>query len=331
MIKGITGRKLAAARFIVGRMFSALLLVAILVSVNYAASSGDFSCGFGFHDDEKIKEETGIPLSISSPSSWPDTCAHLKQWIAESPSDEATAKLQYDTLRLYIERCAVSDPVSWGAFGHINGAVQFMSADTNRFLPYRTWLISVLYLNTIQYEYFCACMGSIYSTFQWGKYKIVGGLAIMDWLRKSHPDCWSSQGDKDFAKDSTAAVQAGYDAAHLPPLDSLGLGFLLKASTPSPTTVGSNYLASFTSSPNPFKSEIHLRFHLNQIAYTTIDIYDVLGHLVWGDGKGRSFEAGDHEVVVEGSLLPEGSLYARISTGFGEVKTVKLIKRLNRD
>jgi hypothetical protein len=308
VINTITG----LAGFKVGRMILfALLLLAVLDSVSHA----------------NIKTKSGSPLSIEAPSSWPDTCGHLKQWVSIHLQDEPTAKLQYDTLRLYIEHCAVSDPVSWYFFGNINGAVQFMSADTNRFLPYRAWLISVLYLNTIQPEYFCACMGSIYSTFQFGDHKIVGGLAIMDWLRKNHNECWDSGLDKEYAKDSIAAAQGGYDVTHLPPLDSLGLGFLLKSNAPSPTTVGGNYLASFTSSPNPFKSETHLRFHLNRIAYTTIGIYDVLGHQVWGDGKGRSLEAGDHEVVVDGSLLPEGSLYARIETGFGEVRTVKLVKK----
>jgi hypothetical protein len=241
-------------------------------------------------------------------------------------ANQALAKLQYDTLRLYIEHCALSDPISYGYFEQINPAVRLMSADTNRFLAYRTWLISVLYLNTIQPEYFCACMGSIYSTFDWGDHKVVGGLAIMDWLRKNHSECWSGGMDLEYSRDSNAAAQGGYDVINLPPLDSLGLGFLLKSSTPSPTTVGGNYLASFTSSPNPFKNETHLRFHLNRMAYTTIGIYDVLGHQVWSDGKGHSLEAGDHEVVVDGSLLPEGSLYARIETGFGEVMTVKLVK-----
>jgi hypothetical protein len=328
MIKGITGRKLAAARFIVGRIFSALLLGVVLVSVNYAAASGHFSWGFGFHGDEKIGKKGETPLSINNNiNSWEDTCAHLKQWIAVHPgADEEMATLQYDTLKQYIEKCAVSDPSSWRAFAHITTSVQLMSADTNRYLPYRAWLISVLSLNTIQGEYFCACMGQIAGTFQWGKNAYLGQLSVLNYLRSNHRECWSSVDDEQYAKDSAYDINAGFDISHLPPLDSIGLGFLLKSNTPSPTSIGGNYLASFTSSPNPFKNDMHLRFHLNRIAYTTIGIYDVLGHLVWGDGKGRSLEAGDHEVVVDGSLLPEGSLYARIETGFGEVKTVKLIK-----
>jgi hypothetical protein len=307
VINTITG----LAGFKVGRMIIfVLLLVAVLDSVSYA----------------NIKAKSGSPLSISAPNSWPDTCRHLKQWAGISPgTDQGMAKLQYDTLRLYIERCA-EDQFSYSVFSSLSAAVQLMSADTTRFEPYRAWLISVLYLNTVQPEYFCACIGAIAGTYQYGKNQAVGLLAVLNYVRVYHRECWNSQGDKEYADDSVAAVQGGYDATHLPPLDSLGLGFLLKSSTPSPTTVGGNYLASFASSPNPFKNETHLRFHLNQIAYTTIGVYDVLGHQVWGDGKGRSLDVGDHEVVVDGSLLPEGSLYARIETGFGEVRTVKLIK-----
>ncbi|HET9135969.1 MAG TPA: hypothetical protein VFO76_04975, partial [Candidatus Kapabacteria bacterium] len=217
------------------------------------------------------------------------------------------------------------EQISYGYFSDISTAAYYMSDDIYRLDSCRAWLISVLYLNTTQEEYFCACMGAIYSTYRIGKYQVVGGLAVMDWLRKNHPECWSSGMDEEYAVDSNAAAQGGYDVIHLPPLDSLGLGFLRKASTPSSTTVESNYLTLVTSLPNPFKSETHLRFHLNRMAYTTIGIYDVLGHQVWGDGNGHSLEAGDHEVVVDGSLLPEGSLYARISTGFGEVKTIQLV------
>jgi hypothetical protein len=263
-------------------------------------------------------------FSNSAQAQWADTCQHLREWGAYHPTDKLNATRQYDTLRLYIERCA-SDQISYGYFSDISTAAYYMSDDIYRLDSCRAWLISVLYLNTNQEEYFCACMGAIYSTYRIGKYQVVGGLAVMDWLRKNHPECWDSQGDKEYSVDSNAAAQGGYDVIHLPPLDSLGLGFLLKASAPSPTTVELSYLTSLTSSPNPFKNETHLRFHLNRMAYTTIGIYDELGHQVWGDGNGHPLEAGDHDVSISAGSLPEGLLYARVSTGFGEVRTIKLV------
>jgi hypothetical protein len=63
VINTITG----LAGFKVGRMILfALLLLAVLDSVSHA----------------NIKTKDGIPLSIEAPSSWLDTCAHLKQWVA---------------------------------------------------------------------------------------------------------------------------------------------------------------------------------------------------------------------------------------------------------
>jgi hypothetical protein len=255
-----------------------------------------------------------------------DTCTYLKRWDNYTTFTSAEAKMKYDTLRMFIERCAASDNESWRVFSSIDGAVQRYSADTDRYDLFRVWLISVLYLNTANPQYFCRVMGSISGTFHTGKYFVSGKFSVLNYLREHHPECWNQSSEDSYKSDSTELALQGFDLTHLPPLDSLGLGFLLKSSTPSLTTAGVNYIASFTSSPNPFKSETHLRFHLNRMAYTTIGIYDVLGHQVWGDGKGRSLDVGDHEVVVDGSLLPEGSLYARIETGFGEVRTVKLVK-----
>jgi hypothetical protein len=81
----------------------------------------------------------------------------------------------------------------------------------------------------------------------------------------------------------------------------------------------------FSAFPNPSFSETTLMFTLNHTSYVTIVVYDELGRLVWGDGKGSSLEAGTHVIHLDGSALPSGTLYARIATGFGEVKTVKLV------
>jgi hypothetical protein len=201
-----------------------------------------------------------------------------------------------------------------------------MSNDPNRFDIYRHWLISVLYLNTTNPGYFCVCMGSIETTYR-GKFIGRGTLAVEDYLRKYHPECAGPNADKQFTQDSMDLVRAGIDATHLPPLDSLDLGFLLKNAVPPSTgeKLPSQYLASFTSSPNPFIKGTTLEFILNRTSYITIAIYDELGRLVWGDGKGSSLEAGTHAIHLDGNILPSGTLYVRIATGFGEVKTVKLV------
>ena len=254
-----------------------------------------------------------------------DTCTYLSAWEAIRPQSPEEAKQQYDTLRMYIEKCAKNDD-SYRAFTSLSGAVQIYSLDTSRFDLYRQWLISVLFLNTTNPTYFCACVSSLSGTFQFGKYRYRATHAILNYLRHNK-HCEAPGLDIQFSSDSAYIANHGIDTA-LVPLDSLGLGFLdslAKAGVHSPSISQGIYLASFTSSPNPFIKETTLEFTLNRMAYITLEIYDELGRVVWGDSKGSSLEAGVHTIHLDGNSLPRGTLYARISTGFGEVKTVKLV------
>ena len=131
---------------------------------------------------------------------------------------------------------------------------------------------------------------------------------------------------KDFSRDSIWAKGEGLDPTNLPPLDSLGLGFLLEPG--SVTTTGpfaQTYISSFTIHPNPTRDAVKLQFHLSRGSFATMQIHDILGRVVW-ESAGRTYDQGAHEVSVDTQALPEGTLYARIATGFGEVKTVKLVK-----
>jgi hypothetical protein len=260
---------------------------------------------------------------------WPDTCAHLKQWEYGQPGNEQEYQEQYDTLRLYIKKCANSDDQSFRAFGRLGAAVQYMNDDPTRFDSLRAWLISVLYLNTTNPQYFCACLGEIGGTYQIGKFSPLGYLALWSYTRKYHPECIAGNDSADYARDSMYDYQHGYDPTHLPSLDSMGLGFLLHQNdVPPQSTASTNqYLTSFTSNPNPFLKETTIEFILTRMSYVTLILYDDLGRPVWGDGKGSSLEAGTHVIHLDGSSLPSGTLYARIATGFGEVKTIKLINQ----
>ncbi len=87
---------------------------------------------------------------------------------------------------------------------------------------------------------------------------------------------------------------------------------------------GMSYLSSFTSSPNPFTANTKLHFALNRMSYVTIEVYDLLGNKVFSNAA-RSYDAGSYEILLDGKTLPQGILNARISTGFGEVQTLKLV------
>ncbi|MEP7233932.1 MAG: hypothetical protein ABI778_01430, partial [Ignavibacteriota bacterium] len=238
-----------------------------------------------------------------------DTCQRWHSWVGISPNSQGEYKMQYDSLRRYIESCGKSDD-SYDAFPAMSGAVQlYLPDDTTRYDWYREWLLSVLYLNTTQPYYFCACVDALSSTYAAGMYHKVtnASLAVWNYLRKNHPECLGSNDSAAYVQDTIYARQHGIDPTKLPPLDSIGLSILLKNDvheTISP--LPSQYLASFTASENPFRNETKLRFTLNRMAYITIDIFDELGRPFYGTGNGRTFETGDHELVIDGGSLPSG-------------------------
>ena len=256
-----------------------------------------------------------------------DSCDRWHAWVGiGGQQPQYIYVMQYDTLRRFIESCAKTDPSPHDAFTGLNFAVSgYAPDDTTRYERYRNWLISVLYLNTTDPFYFCACLESIAETYQYyPKYSKTAGLAVYKYLL-SIPACNTTGLQYQFTTDSIYDQNKGYGTEY-PPLDSIGLGFLLhKAGIPTVSGIGMQYLASFTTRPNPFTVETSLNFTLNRMAYTQLAIYDVLGRLIWGDGRGSSLEAGEHTVHIDGKDLPSGMLYARISTGFGEVQTVKLV------
>jgi photosystem II stability/assembly factor-like uncharacterized protein len=75
--------------------------------------------------------------------------------------------------------------------------------------------------------------------------------------------------------------------------------------------------------PNPFTSESKISFSCAKPIKMDLKIVDILGKELFSESK--TFEAGNNNWLVDGRDLPSGTLYARISTGFGEVKTVKLV------
>src|SRR5258708_11374925 len=170
-----------------------------------------------------------------------------------------------------------------------------MSDDSTRFEIYRNWLISVLYLNTMVYQYFCACLGQIASTYQVGKYNPLGYLAVNNYARHYHPECWGASGDTQYAQDSLYDAQHGSDPSHLPSLDSMGLGFLLHNSgIPSPSTpVSWTSLTDVTIMPNPSQGLIIVSYTLAHQSYIQLELLDALGKTIWSR-PGASEMQGQH-------------------------------------
>ena len=284
--------------------------------------------GFAQRKVPKLK-----PLAVQDTSVM-DSCTRLGMWLGANPSTQEYFQIQYDSLRAYIEHCAMVDG-AYEAFNVMTGDVANIDLqDTTRYDVFRSWLLSVLYLNPNPI-YFCSCVEAISHTYDAGEYHHVpnaalavlkfliddsncvspGLIAVYDNSLVSIHDSWL-EGDTSKPQDTT-----------LPPLDSIGLGILLQhpAGVLPATELPQTYLTSVTTSPNPFKQETELQFTLSRMAYITVEVYDLLGRKVWGDDHGYSLDAGLHTVQIDGTYFPSGTLYARISTGFGEVQTVKLV------
>jgi len=234
-------------------------------------------------------------------------------------------------------------PRSWGDFGYISGALDDMDTNRLRYVDAREWFKKVLYYNS-DTMYYCADVMEIAHTLAYFEGKgldILGTLAIDKYLIDNHK-CLSwyyiRNWESTYASAMAVVINTWRDTVKdslktpldttLPSIDELGLAILRgQNAVISRNTFGNVLINYFSATTNPFITETTLDFTLNRMSYIQLAIYDVLGRLVWGDGDGRgsSLEAGEHAVHIDGKDLPVGILYARISTGFGEVRTVKLV------
>src|SRR5436305_1791475 len=101
--------------------------------------------------------------ALAIPELQKDSCDRWHAWVGVGGQQPISVyQQQYDTLRRFIESCAKNDPSPHDAFNGLNNAVGgYAPNDTTRYDRFRAWLISVLYLNTTDPYYFCACLESI--------------------------------------------------------------------------------------------------------------------------------------------------------------------------
>ena len=263
-------------------------------------------------------------------------------------SNNSEWQAAFDTLKRFVERCP-HDPNADHAFLQIGSALSRTSGgntDASR-SSYLSWLESVLYLNTIDPEYFCACVTQISGTLQLPHDTTPGNvsratnitLAVWQWLLQNTscdtPFLWQ---DYEQSRQTQRAQWLNNPDAYkldttLPTMQQLGLDtllakhFLYMGVSEKP---GPNIITSVTASPNPLQGGTTLTFGMNQDAYVKIELFDVMGRVPGSGDRGPGFEqfftAGNHSVAVSLSGLASGTYYARVSTSFGESQTVKLVK-----
>ena len=308
-----------------------------------------------------IREKAGsIPLSRQAPLL--SECDYLR---IQGVSYDGVGSYQkaYDTTRLFIERCYDQRPSSgWlSIFGKIGGAASGLSGQNHEIWPnYRQWLKKVLYYN-LDTEYYCADLSEIWGTFQaynsdsLSEYRaLTDRLAVLRYIIESgkcpalahdfsspyeaYPDSMSIwdmqlQDRRKLWEDSLRSL--GIDPSTrtmdstLPNIDDLGLGLL--RGKPSSVTGASQQagpsLLSVSALNNPFNRDLDLTVDMGREALVTVEMFDLLGNAVQLTGmKYMLKQSGPQRITVPvGSLVP-GTYYLRVSTDWGDVRTVKVVK-----
>jgi len=272
-----------------------------------------------------------IPDSINCDTLWEKL--HLAQ----------TVQAGYDSGKFFVEHCFTDMQHLPFVFQDLATAVQTLFyTDTNKYVEYRQWLETVLYLNHDP-QYFCLVAFQIRNTFgsasdtseilSWKDAN--RGLAVEMWLyHHGLCDTASERGDsigirssqkQEWLNDTTVPFDSTDPSLSDLGLDSLFNKELLYASVTEPKL--HEIISNATANPNPTNEGTVISFGVSKEAYVKIELFDLLGHEVSGVNFESLFEPGNKSVPISLAGLASGTYYARILTAYGEVQTVKLVKQ----
>jgi hypothetical protein len=288
------------------------------------------------------------PMSVLTDTSCQAKYGLGVEWIGSggAPNGDSQDFIQaYRCLRSFCETCY--DTInSWRGISQLTVSVDEMGGDQTKYENYREWLKSVLWLNRTDPMWYCSCVGAIAHTYIWDSAAkgtdynaMISICRFMTQYKKCPMDSTFYQ-----VNDTAIATQRydeWYDTCVLlhhdtsvfkqdttiPSIHDLGLDVLLgppaAASSPAPykSTIG-----ALIANPNPFRDEATVTVELGQSAYVSFQVFDILGRVVQGDFKGTVLSPGQQSFTIDGSKLPSGTYYARITTPTGDTRMVKLTK-----
>ena len=239
----------------------------------------------------------------------------------------------------YIETCYDTSG-AYIAFYDLNGYGYSHNPNPTSYANFREWLKSVLWLGPMYPGWYCSCADDIlesYNGIDAGD-SLNNSLAILRYL--------DSSGRCNFDAEDSQILQKRYmnwidtvNALHhgdtidfpqdttLPTIDEIGMGILRSppAGVQNDTTPSTG-ITNLTASDNPFSKETTISFTMGEYAYISFQVYDVLGRVVQGDYKGSVQGPGEYSFNIDGTNLPTGTYYARITTPTGITRTIKLVK-----
>src|ERR1035437_7278218 len=252
----------------------------------------------------------------------------------------------FDTLTHFIETCPynVNAP---SEFADITSAVAGLyGADGGSYrATYLSWLESLLYLNTSNPAYFCACVEEVANTLPLPPDTKPGnvsrwtnvGLSLIAWLiHNTTCDTPALAQQYDWSRQNQFEQWANNPGAYkldttLPTMQQLGLDSLLKkhfqyvSGVKPPVDRFDAIVPEFGVSENPFTKQTVLRFTMSEPAYLREEVFNLLDVIVQSDG-GHILDPGEHSTTLDLTTAPSGTYYLRIMLGTGEVRTMKLVK-----
>ncbi len=253
----------------------------------------------------------------------------------------------FDTIKRYVVTCPEHYAIAH-AFPMLTNCAHNLGSDIPSGRAFRAdylvWLKSVLYLNTTNHEYFCACVLAMEGALPLpndttpgaGSRTINIGLAVDQWLLQ-HTSCdspWLWQeymGSRKTQYEQWANDPFAYKLdTTLPSMHDLGLDSLLNVHLKLGVHQGQDRFASivptYAITSNPFNRETSLRLTLHDPAYVRTEIFDLLGNVVGGTDDSRTLDPGEHTIPITIGTNPSGTYFLRILLGTGEVRTIKLSK-----
>ncbi len=215
--------------------------------------------------------------------------------------------------------------------------------DTNngKWLAYREWLFSVLYLNP-DTMYYCEDAGSLLGTFNYFDgprgFDQRGELAVVQYILNSGKCPYLRSRDSistillwrevhthwmDTVADSMATP---FDST-LPTLQQIGFEILLgpQYGVAHNGVLPTSVLGEIGVSPNPFVARTEVSYTINVPATLAVEVYDVLGNKVASPVPSVFTQNGYYTLMLGDQVTP-GTYYVRFSVPEGEVRTLKITK-----
>jgi hypothetical protein len=267
-----------------------------------------------------------------------DLCAFLEEraFLLQGPGYWQRG---YDTTRLYMELC-YEDPHTLAYFTGADGDNDSRSNDLNRYVEYREWLKSVLYLRQDS-TWYCRDVESILGTFKFfqGHGIYLNGTVAIEKYILEHQKCDSAK----WAEILVGSLGGRYKIWHdtvtdsiltpmdtvIPSLEDIGLEILRgpkQSVPPSTLKLGEDNLYDVRVSENPFTRATEIKFDFADYGLVKFELFDPLGKLQTGNGIGQVLDPGEHSFEIDGSKLAPGVYYARLSYHNGDVKSIMIRK-----